>query len=163
MRIFITGPTGSGKSTLANRLSATHGIPCYELDNIHWIRDPDGDRRRGPEERLALLQEIVSRPDWIIEGVQFKWADPAIEEAERIIVIDPGQVRNVAQIGSRFIKQKIGLETSKYRVKFRHIADMIGWFRDYHKGERSMLFDKLRPYEDKTLVVGSSSDRRISR
>jgi adenylate kinase family enzyme len=68
MRIFVTGPTCSGKTTLARQISVQTLSPLFSLDDIHWIRDPAGDRRRNADECLSILDQIAQQDDWVIEG-----------------------------------------------------------------------------------------------
>ncbi len=51
MKVRIIGSTGSGKTTLAKLLSNEFNINIIELDDIHWIRNPNGDVRRSLEKK----------------------------------------------------------------------------------------------------------------
>ena len=74
MKIHIIGCSGSGKTYLAEALSKQYDIPHFDLDDIQWDNSAAGyGVKRPPEERAALLQEILAKPDWIIEGVYHKW------------------------------------------------------------------------------------------
>jgi len=153
MRIFVTGPTGSGKSTLARQLSQRYSLPFHSLDDIHWVRDPRGDQRRPMDEKLALLEQIAGADNWVIEGVQFKWADAALNRADRIVVIDMPAFRNHFQILKRFCKQRLGLENADYRPSLKTLVQIFGWSADYRKYERELLMKKLEPFKPKTMLV----------
>lgn len=157
MRLFITGPTGSGKTTLAKKISAQTGIPVYSLDDIHWVQHPDGDRRRGADERAVLLSRIVEQDVWIIEGVQFKWSDAAMERAHHIMVLDLAKWRNLTLIGKRFLKRRFS-GTFDRRGTLAALREELQWSEDYYDGERQLLFEKLRQWQDKTIITRSSGD-----
>ena len=80
-RIHITGNAGSGKSTLAVRLGAALQVPVTGLDEIVWR---PGWTKTPSDERLMLEQQLVSRPNWIIEGV----SKTVREAAEIVILLD---------------------------------------------------------------------------
>lgn len=159
MRIFITGPTGAGKTTLARRLGRRHRIACHALDDLHWVRRPEGDVRRPLEEKLPLLQRIVEGEHWIVEGVQFKWADAALARADHIVVIDAAPWRTTAQIVLRLGRQWLGLEAAAYRPTLARLPRMLAWSRDYHREERVLLLAKLAPFRAKTLLIHHSRAR----
>ena len=157
MRIFVTGPTGSGKTTLAARLGDQIGSPVHTLDDIHWVRHPSGDRRREPEERLQLLERLVRRNAWIIEGVQFKWADAAMSQADLIVVLDVPRWRNISRILRRFTVRRLSTAPSP-RGTVAALREEMGWSADYHSHERAMLFEKVARWPDKVHIVRGQRD-----
>lgn len=66
MRIHITGNAGSGKTTLARNLSLILGIEVFGLDKVVW---KSGWEMATLAERRKIEEELVSQPQWIIEGV----------------------------------------------------------------------------------------------
>jgi len=68
MKVDIIGSVGSGKTTLSRKISIDFNVPCYELDNVMWIRSSQGDIRRTEEERESLFKSIINSDSWIIEG-----------------------------------------------------------------------------------------------
>jgi adenylate kinase family enzyme len=157
MRLFVTGPTGSGKSTLATKIAQRAGLPKFSLDDMHWVRRPSGDKRRDPAERLSMLQTVVQLDGWVIEGVQFKWADIAIERADRIVVLDLPRWRTMMRILRRFSARRLSLKPSS-RGTLAALAEEMHWSADYYDHERRMLFEKVGQWSDKLIVVRSRRD-----
>ncbi|MCM1187538.1 MAG: hypothetical protein NC251_07815 [Lachnoclostridium sp.] len=70
MKIRIIGGSGSGKTYLADKLSKEYHIEHYDLDDLQWDNKAEEyGVKRNPDERRAMLQEILNKEDWIIEGV----------------------------------------------------------------------------------------------
>ena len=80
-RINVTGNAGAGKSTLAFEISRALDIPTYGLDSIVW---QPGWKETDPVERKHLLQELVSRESWVIDGV----SKIIRESADLVIFLD---------------------------------------------------------------------------
>ena len=68
MKIDIIGAVGSGKTTLAHRIAEEFHIPCYEQDNIVWMRTNKGDVRRPDDEIENMFMNILTSDNWVIEG-----------------------------------------------------------------------------------------------
>jgi len=81
MRIHVTGNAGSGKSTLAKNIGDILGINVYGLDKVVWQA---GWKKTPINEQRRIQEELVSRPQWIIEGV----SSIARQAADCIILLD---------------------------------------------------------------------------
>ena len=81
MRIHITGNAGSGKSTLASDVGNALGIKVFNLDDVVW---QEGWRKTPADERRVLEKELVSKEQWIIEGV----SDMVRQAADTIVLLD---------------------------------------------------------------------------
>ena len=79
MKIYILGSVGSGKTTLARKLSSDLNISYYELDNVVYEYNPNGDRKRTEEEINYLFKEILNQDNWIIENVGRSYFDKGYE------------------------------------------------------------------------------------
>ncbi len=65
-KIHVTGNAGAGKTTFARELGSALGCPVYGLDSIVW---QFGWKKTPRKIRDAKEKELISRPEWIIEGV----------------------------------------------------------------------------------------------
>ena len=81
MRIHITGNAGSGKSTCAKNIGDVLGVHVYGLDKVVW---KEGWKKTPLHERKRLEEELVAKPQWIIEGV----SSIARQAADLIIFLD---------------------------------------------------------------------------
>jgi adenylate kinase family enzyme len=65
MRILIVGTSGAGKSRFARTLAEKTGVPCVELDRLHW--GPNWTPKDTCEFR-RLTAEATAGEAWIVEG-----------------------------------------------------------------------------------------------
>ena len=160
-KIHIIGPVGSGKTTLARKLANRLDIPTYELDNLVWKRREGGsDRRRDVEERNALYSEIVKKDKWITEGVH-RWVGEGLREADFIILLDvPYKVR-LAQILSRYNKQKQRLEEANYVPSMKMLQAMFKWNDDYEIRERDLILAMLEPFKEKVCTITCLEETKV--
>ena len=64
-RIVIVGSGGSGKSTLAVQAGLALGVEVTYLDSLFW---KPGWVRISATEQDAIVQEVVTRASWIVDG-----------------------------------------------------------------------------------------------
>jgi len=85
-RIMMFGFPGGGKTTLANQMSETLNIPVYHCDRIKQIENFEW---KPMDEIHALINEVISKDEWILEGYPTTEMMPAcIERADTLIFID---------------------------------------------------------------------------
>lgn len=127
MKIHIIGGSGSGKSFLADKLSREYSIPHYDLDDIMWDNKSDAyGVKRSMEERKALLNEILQKDDWIIEGVYYKWCGQCFADADKIYLLDVPRHTYRYRIIRRFWRRKLGIEKGK-KETFKSLRDLLKW------------------------------------
>ncbi len=162
-KIHIIGSVGSGKTTLARELSSQLNIPYYELDNVVWRRTKSGDVRNTPKERDEQLNNIVHSNAWIIEGAHHKWVPQSFQEADLIIFLDVGVAKRRARIIKRFVLQLLNLEKANYTPTFEMFMKMFQWTNDFDKSSKVEIFNMLREYDDKLVVLKDNTERELSR
>lgn len=87
-KIAIIGSPGAGKSTLARRLGSILKIKVIHLDRHFW--EP-GWEEKPRETRREILQDLVQKNWWIIEGTYLNTSDIRLNAADTIIFLDmPG-------------------------------------------------------------------------
>ena len=161
MKIHIIGCSGSGKTYLARALSGKTRIPHFDLDDLQWDNRAQGyGVKRPPEERNALLREILARPDWIIEGVYHRWVRQSFEDADIIYVLDMPRRVYKTRIILRSIRRKLGLEPGK-RETLKSVCDLLSWTDTFQSRNLAEIRDMLCPYGDK--VVWLRSKREVQR
>lgn len=125
-KIYIIGPVGSGKTTLARTLSKKLNIKYHELDKIVWDDDA-GNRKRNPVEIKKLFDDILNDENWIIEDVGRDIFKRGISEADIVYYLDLAPTKIYIRITTRWIKQKLHLETYNYRPTLKGLKEMYKW------------------------------------
>jgi len=65
-RILVIGCSGTGKSTLAQAIASLRGLTYVSMDrDIFWL---PGWKSRPRPEAIALIEQAVAGPRWIIDG-----------------------------------------------------------------------------------------------
>lgn len=103
---MIFGDSASGKSTFATHLSKLLNVPVIHLDEIM--------AQLGRHEREAIaerIEQLVMRPEWIIEGNAFtKDKSRRIAAADMIIVFDFNRFLSLAHHVQRSLRIRRGKE-----------------------------------------------------
>lgn len=125
-KIVIIGSSGSGKTTLAQKLRPLLHLNVIYLDRIFWqpsksysekpIKNyPKGFplrrlfwqrrwKKRHREERMDILQGIITREQWIIDGTYFNSSEASMIAADAIIFLDMLPVLCLLRIVKRHIE-----------------------------------------------------------
>ena len=157
MKIDIIGSVASGKTTLAKRLSQQYGVPHFEKDNIVWERTPDGDKKRTPEERDALFEQIITSDNWIVEGTPRKSLKESFACCEYIIVLDERTIIRLVRVFKRWILQRLGKEKYNSKPTLKFLFYNIKWVFEFDRMKCS-LFEELNSYGGKCKIFMHSED-----
>jgi adenylate kinase family enzyme len=84
-KIAIIGSPGAGKSALAQQLGESLNIETIHLDRYFW--QPDW-REKPRDARIEILNELVQKERWIIEGTYLGSSEPRLNTADTIIFLD---------------------------------------------------------------------------
>ena len=153
MKIHIIGYSGTGKTYLAKKLSNKYNIPHYDLDNIYW---DNSSQKYGVkteiEKRNKLLQNILEKDDWIIEGIYYKWLEQSFKNADIIYILDLPKYIYKFRIIKRFIKRKLKLETGK-KETLKSLLDLLKWTDKFQNEDMKEIIKILEKYKEKVYFI----------
>lgn len=149
-RIAIIGAAGSGKTTLAKKLEFILKINVYHLDRIFWQRDW---KRIAEEDRIDILQNIVQRKKWIIEGKYLKSSELRLNAADTIIFLDISPLVCLRQVIKRHYlyngnRRDLAMECSDV-LNVKIIAKVLF----FALIRRRMIRQKLGRYKDRQVII----------
>ena len=151
MKIHIIGGPGSGKTFLAEKLSKQLGIPHYDLDDLQWDNaSNDYGTKRDPQERAAMLDEIIQKDDWIIEGVYYAWCGKCFEDADKIYLLTVPRRTYRYRIIRRFICRKLGVEKGK-KETLKSLSALLKWADKFQRENLVEIKKILKNYPDKVI------------
>lgn len=137
-KIYIIGSVASGKTTLATLLSNKLNIESYELDKIIYD-DDNGNIKRSEKEVKALFQKIINKNAWIIEDVGRETFVVGLQKADVVYYLKTSKVTIYKRCLTRWIKQKLKLETYNYKPTLKSLIQMLSWAKAYFKNESTKM------------------------
>jgi adenylate kinase family enzyme len=108
-RIRLVGGSGSGKSYLAPKLSSLLNIDFVSLDTLRYDFSKNykfsGKNRRSDDEFIRLVNEVVSKDKWIIDGGYYFLTKNTYDSADIIIFLNPSFFKRLFNTLKRFFKR----------------------------------------------------------
>lgn len=149
MKVRIIGGSGSGKSTLAQALGERRGVPVCDLDRLQW--GGTYGQRRPEAERAALLREVLSQRDWIIEGVYYAWTAETFAQADAICLLEPPLALCRRRVIRRYCRRKC--QGGGHGETLRSLWALLRWMDTFQTRNLPAIREALAPYAGKTLHV----------
>jgi adenylate kinase family enzyme len=104
MRIVVIGTSGAGKTTMAENIAARFGLPCIELDRLHWGPNWQALTETDPAEFIRRVEAAIAAESWVTDGNYGVVRDLIWRRATHLVWLDYSR----AVIMYRVIKRSIG-------------------------------------------------------
>ena len=158
MKIRIIGCSGTGKTYFAQKLSAQLHIRACDLDEIFWDHSKRTYGTKLPiEKRDALLQDILSGEDWIIEGVYYAWCQESFLQADKIYFLDIPAAVYKRRIIIRFLRRKFSLEKQKIET-FKSLSSLLLWTDTFQKNNVPEIKELLSICKGEVVIIHSTAE-----
>ena len=145
-RVAVIGCPGGGKSTFSRALRDRVGLPLYHLDAIYWRDDRTHLSR---EEFYPLMQEIIAREEWIMDGNYNATLEWRISACDLLIFLD-----YPAEVCLEGVRARRGQKRSDMPwVEEGDDEEFLEFIRAFETESRPRILELIGGYPDKAVVV----------
>jgi len=157
-RLHIFGGAGSGKTTLAKQYADKHGLVHRELDEIYYS-NASTRQQRPRNERESLLSQIVEVEEWVIEGIFWQpWVQPALERADKIIVLAVPELTRHLRVVKRHLKLLPGAARSDWPTFFPTLIELLNHNRTYDREPLQETLQLVSNFDHKVSVCKTNTE-----
>ena len=158
MKIHIIGCSGTGKTYFAKKLLNKYNIPYFDLDNIYWDNSSEKyEIKTEVEKRDKLLQNILEKDSWIVEGIYYRWLEQSFKDAYIIYILDLPKYIYKFRIVKRFIKRKLKIEESK-KETLKSLLELLKWTDKFQNEDMKEIIKILKTYKEKVHFIKSKKE-----
>ena len=145
-RVAVIGCPGGGKSTFSRALRDRVGLPLYHLDAIYWRDDRTHLSR---EEFYPLMQKIIAREEWIMDGNYNSTLEWRISACDLLIFLD-----YPAEVCLEGVRARRGQKRSDMPwVEEGDDEEFLEFIRAFETESRPRILELIGGYPDKAVVV----------
>lgn len=145
-RVAVIGCPGGGKSTFSRALRDRIDLPLYHLDAIYWRVDRTHLSR---EEFYPLMQEIIAREEWIMDGNYNATLEWRISACDLLIFLD-----YPAEVCLEGVRARRGQKRSDMPwVEEGDDQEFLEFIRAFETESRPRILELIGKYPEKTVVT----------
>ena len=145
-RVAVIGCPGGGKSTFSRALRDRVDLPLYHLDAIYWRDDRTHLSR---EEFYPLMQKIIAREEWIMDGNYNSTLEWRISACDLLIFLD-----YPAEVCLEGVRARRGQKRSDMPwVEEGDDQEFLEFIRAFETESRPRILELIGGYPDKAVVV----------
>ena len=152
-RILILGLNGSGKSTLANKLGKILNLEVFHLDKLYF---KPGWKAVEKEEWPRIVQNVIDKDKWIIDGTYPSSLDRRIERSDTIIFLNFNKLLCLYRIIIRIFDRTQPFDRAEgnfHKISWYLIKKVIIY-------PKQKILKKLEKYKDtkKIFIIKNSKE-----
>ena len=158
-KIRISGGSGSGKTYLGKKLEKLTGIKYTRMDAIAYDLNKSfrfSEKNKRPfSERKKMINNILKRKKWIMEGGYYTQAEHTYDQSDLLIMLRPSLMKRIWNTVKRFFKR---IFQGKYEgiINFIKLTIFNIKSRKKWQTDRCELFSK--EYSKKYVCFRSADD-----
>ena len=145
-KIIVIGCSGSGKTTFAEKLNKCTGLPLFHLDAIWHKPDKTHISREEFDERL---REILTSPEWIIDGNYSRTIEMRFKECDTVFLFDLPTEVCVQGVTERIGKKRPDMPWIETELD----AEFETFIRDFPETTLPKIYDLIEKYKEQKQIV----------
>lgn len=150
-RVLVIGSGGAGKSTFSRRLSRLLNIEVIHLDMLYW--KPGWIETPKPEWR-KLVEELVKRDSWIIDGNYSGTFDIRFDACDTVIFLDISRLLCIWRVLKRvMLYRSRGRPDMAEGCPEKVNLEFVRWIWDYPKRTRPKVLKLLKESRQSKNVI----------
>lgn len=158
-KILVIGSGGAGKSTFARRLSEILNLEVIHLDSLYWQR---GWVEMPKPEWKQLVQELVNRDSWIMDGNYSGTLELRLQACDTVIFLDLPPHVCLWRIFKRLVRyhnqrRPDMAEGCPEQLSFA----FIGWVWNYRRRSRPKVVRLLEAYSQDREIIWLRSNTEV--
>lgn len=158
-RILVIGPGGAGKTVFSRRLGEVLNLPVVHLDALYWRT---GWQPTPPDEWCRLVEEVTSKPSWVIDGNYGGTLERRLIRADAVVLLDLPRLICVARVlWRRIFYAGRSRPSMAPGCPERVTWGFIHWIWTYGKRRRPGVLARLKAAEPEKTVVILRSAREV--
>ena len=145
-RVAVIGCPGGGKSTFSRALRDATGLSLYHLDAMYWRPDRTTLPR---EEFYPLMQEIIAREEWIIDGNYQSTLEWRVAACDLVVFLD-----FPAEVCLEGVRARKGQARSDMPwVEEGEDEEFLSYIQAFEAENKPRILALLEKYPHKTVAV----------
>ena len=150
-KVAVIGCGGAGKSTFSRILSEELNIPVYHLDRLNW---KPGWVSTPKDEWDDVIDNLVSKEHWIIDGNYSRTLDIRLKNADTIIFLNMPMYLCIYRIVKRrFMYHGKSRPDMDEGCKEKLDMNFVKWVWGYNKNQKPRILDKLKKLSKEKNVI----------
>jgi len=121
-RVNVVGTSSSGKSTLARALAERLGVPCIELDALHW--EPNWTEAADDVMR-ERVRSAIGGEAWVVDGNYSAVRDLVWARADTVVWLDLPLLTILARYAARTVR-RISARQELWSGNREQIRNLLG-------------------------------------
>ena len=151
-KVIIIGCPGSGKSTFGRKLRDATGLPLYHLDMMYWNEDRTTVSK---EVFLKLLQDAMSKPEWIIDGNYGSTMETRLNACDTVFFLDYNVEVCIAGVEERKGQPRSDMPWVESGATDEEFIDFV---KNYNSECRPGVMSLLEKYSSKNIIAFTSRE-----
>jgi adenylate kinase family enzyme len=158
-KILVIGSGGSGKSTLSLKMGEILGIDVFHLDKFYWR---EGWIKPDPYEWLRIVDEILKREQWIIDGNFSGTLKRRVESCDTIIFLDLSRAICLWRIVMRRLRYRQRARPDMaHGCNERLNLEFVSWVMNYSKRSRPKVLELMRTNAASRKILWLRSPQQV--